>query len=364
LGCGKVGRRKLLQTSTEYKFDSFWWRSSLTKEDLFWAQNNLVKGPDGKCAFERRPEFTREYEEWVHFVGPTLPKDWLHRVRFKYDEVHPWVLVELDELYDFRQKFEEAQRERDPEIAPHVRFRRLAPENDAVALGFILECGPLFQDDMTRKPIVWIDLNDFWRKHARYVAVVRLYETLDDCEKLRNAVVDIAERRQILDAAGPAGLGMIPHSHKNQPFARLVNFWQLEEYTMLDQDGDPMLDHQVLRDHAREIICAELMLQTFQGIYPGWKELDEKEGMGFRPTRVVTSLWAAMWDMFGLDTWRGYGWRSCRICPKYFYPLQINSECCNPEHQALWSKRQYAKKRREAEKLKASKRRRQTKKHP
>jgi hypothetical protein len=105
------------------------------------------------------------------------------------------------------------------------------------------------------------------------------------------------------------------------------------------------------------------MLQTFEGIRSGWKEIDEEEGMGFRPTRIVTSLWAAMWEMFGLETWRGYSWRSCKICSKYFYPLQVNSECCSPEHQALWSKRQYAKKRRESEKLTASKRRRQTNKH-
>jgi hypothetical protein len=284
-------------------------------------------------------------------------------VDFKADEVHPWVLVQMGARYDFRQKFEEAQSERDPEIAPHVMFRRLSPRNDAVALGFIRDCGPLFLDDMTRNPIVWIDLNDFWRKHARFVAVVRLFETLNDCENLRNAVVDIAERRQILDDAGPAGMGMIPHTHKNLPFVRLVDLWQPQDYRMLDQDGDPMYNHQLLRIHTREIICAELMLQTFEGIRSGWKEIDEEEGMGFRPTRIVTSLWAAMWEMFGLETWGGYSWRSCRICSKYFYPVQVNSECCNPEHQALWSKRQYAKKRREAEKLNASKRRRQTKKH-
>jgi hypothetical protein len=356
-----VGRLKLLQTSTAHRFEGTWWRASLTEKDLLWARRNLVKGADGKCAFERRPEFRRG--ACPRFVGPTLLEDWTKRVNFETGAVHPQVLVQMGARYDFRQKFEDAQSERNPEIAPHVMFRRLSPGNDAVALGFIRECGPLFLDDMTLEPIVWIDLDDFWRRHARFVAIAGLYETLGDCESLRNALVDIAENQQILDPAGPAGLGMIPHTHKNQPHTRLVNLWGPQDLRMLDQDGDPMLNCRGLRDYAREIICAELMLQTFEGIRSGWKEIDEEEGTGFRPTRIVTSLWAAMWEMFGLETWRGYSWRSCKICSKYFYPLQANSECCNPEHQALWSKRQYAKKRRESEKRTASKRRRQTKKH-
>jgi hypothetical protein len=356
-----VGRRKLLLTSTVHRFEGSWWRASLSNENLAWTRKNLVKGADGKCAFERRPEFRRG--ACPRFVGPTLLEDWTKRVNFETGAVHPQVLVQMGERYDFREVFEEAQRERDPEIAPHVMFLKLAPENDATALGFIQKCGPLFLDDMTRKPIVWIDLDDFWRRHARFVAIAGLYEALDDCENLRNAVVDIADKRKILDAAGPAGVGMIPHTHKGLPFIRIVDILQPQDYQRPDQHGDPTWNHRLLRDHAREIICAELMLQTFEGIRSGWESLDVEEGMGFRPTRIVTSLWAAMWEMFGLDTWRGYGLRSCRICGKYFYSLQVNSECCNPEHQALWSKRQYAKKRRESEKRTAPRRRRQTKKY-
>jgi hypothetical protein len=248
--------------------------------------------------------------------------------------------------YEFRQMFEKAQEQRDPELAPHVRFRRLAPGNAAVALDFIRDFGPLHLTDMTRNPIVWIDLNDFWRRHARFVAVVRLYEALHDCKGLLQALVDIADNISSLDGVEPAKLGMIPDTHKDSPYIRYAYINSSDDYRKVNQFGDPMYDHRDLRDWSRDLIRAELILQTHEGIRSGWEELDENEGLGFRPTRVVTSLWAAMWEMFGLDTWRGFGWRSCRICGKYFYPLQLNSECCNPEHQALWSKREYARRRR------------------
>lgn len=356
-----MGRRKLLLTSNVHRFEGSWLKASLSNEDMRWARMNLVKGKDGKCAFERRPDFKRD--SCTSFAGPTLLKNWLARVDFKADDVHPWVLVQMGPRYDFREKFEEAQNARDPELAPHVMFRKLSPGNDAAALGFIRDCGPLFLDDMTRNPIDWIDLNDFWMKHARFVAIVRLYEALGDCEGLRNALVSISENIDSLDAAGRQAVGMIPDAGKGTPFIRYVYLHKPQDFRRVDQEGNLTWDHQLLRGHAREIIHAELILQTFDGIRSGWVELDEEEGLGFRPTRIVSSLWAAMWEMFGLETWRGYSWRSCRFCGKYFYPLQVNSECCNPEHQALWSKRQYAKKRRESEKLTASRKRRRTKKH-
>jgi hypothetical protein len=236
-------------------------------------------------------------------------------------------------------------------------FRKLSPGIDAVALDFIREFGPLFLDDMTREPVVWIDLNDFWKRHARFVAIVRLYESINDCEQLRNTLISIAENIQSLDEAGPARIGMIPDTGKDTPFIRYVSLNRPEDFRRVDEEGDLTWNHQCLQLHARELICAELILQTHDGIRSGWEENREEEGVGFRPTRIITSLWAGLWEMFGLDTWRGYSWKACRICSRYFYPMQANSECCTPQHQALWSKREYARKRRAAEKEKAAKKR-------
>jgi hypothetical protein len=341
-----MGRRKVLLSSTVHRFDGVWWRASLTRMDLLWARRNLVKGQDGKCQVERQPGFTRASLQ-PHFTGATLPESWSQRVVFVVDEIHPWVLIQLNERFDFRDKFEKAQFNGDPELAPHIMFRRLAHGNDAVALGFLQECGPLFLDDMTRKPLVWIDLNDFWRRHERFVAILRLYESMRDFKSLAEAIIDLAQRKCELQAAGPAGLGMIPHTHKDLPYIRHVHLSEPHYYSMVDEDGDPMWTQRGFQDLARQLIRSELILQTFEGIRSGWEEIAEEGGFEFRPTRIVTSLWAAMWEMFGLDTWRGYSWRSCKICSRFFYPLQMNSECCTPRHQALWSKRQYARKRRE-----------------
>jgi hypothetical protein len=267
--------------------------------------------------------------------------------------------------YDFRERFERAFAEREPDLAPHVMFRKLAPGNDAMALGFMKEFGPLSLRDFDHHANEWVNLNDFWSRHARFVAIVRLYESFDDCEALRNALVDLLGNIELINAVGPARVGCIPDPQKGQPYPEVIplSMYEPSEYNQRERNGDLAWDHQHLRDHARKIIWAELTLQTHEGLRSGWGYVDEEDAARFRPTRIVTSLWAGMWEMFGLETWRGLSWRSCKICSKYFYPLQVNSECCSPEHQALWSKRQYAKRRRESEKRTASKRRRQTKKH-
>jgi hypothetical protein len=337
------------------RFEGSWPQASLSIKDLRWARENLVKGADGNCAFERGPRFSRD--SLTNFPPPILPESWNSRVDFKRDKAHPDVLVQMGKRYDFRAKFDQAQAERDPELAPHVMFLKLSHGNEASALGFIQECGPLFLNDMTRDAIIWVDLDDFWKRHARFVAVVRLFETMNDCENLRKALIHISENIASLNTAGEQELGMIPHSHENMPFIRSVVIYSPREFRKVDQDGDPVWHHKLLRQHAREILWAELTLQTNDGLRSGWEMVDEEEGMGFRPTRIVTSLWAAMWEMVGLETWRGYSWRSCRECGKYFYPLQSNSECCTPKHQTLWSKREYARRSRESQKLRAPDRR-------
>jgi hypothetical protein len=346
-----LGRLKLLQTSTRAnQFEGIWWKARFFDGDHSWARRNLVKGTDGKCELERHPDFERI--DIGPFISNTdLPTSPFDRVVFKADEQHPRVLTQLKEAYDFRRLLEEAQSQREPEIAPHIMFRNLHSENDAAAIGFLHECGPLFREDMTRDPLVWIDLNDFWRKHARFVAITDLYQNFHNFELLRESVLYIVHNIDSLNVAGPATIGEIPGGGSRIPFLRLVTLSEPYVYRMLDQDGDPMWNHESFQNLARELIHSELLLQTNEGIRSGWELVDGGNAPNFRPTRVVTSLWAAIWEMFGLDMWRGFGWRSCRICSKYFYPLQVNSECCTPKHQALWSKRRYAQMHRKSGKL-------------
>jgi hypothetical protein len=338
-----MNRRKLLRTAGTCLA-----RHKLTDEDIRWVKRNLVNGRDGVCPFERREGFIRCDAD---LICPTcVPDDWSKRIVFRPEQKHPWVMVRIVWKYDMREVRAKALRERDPELAPHVFFCKLAPGNDAMALAFLKEFGPLFRDDMEGEPVVWIDLNDFWRRHARFCAITRLYEALENCDELRAAVVDMARNVHVLNAVGPADIGWIPDTHAGKPHIRLVKVQPPELYTARDESGTPLFGIEELRDFAKQVICAELVLHTYQGLASSWVPLEEDGEIRFRPARVVLSLWAGLWEMFGLDTWSGSYWKVCRICGKYFYPLRCNSDCCKPEHQALWSKRIYARKRRQSQK--------------
>jgi hypothetical protein len=340
-----MGRRNYLQNSTYPDLGGSWLRANITDNDIRWAKLNLVPGKTQTCKFECSKGFKRT--DSIPSSGGSLPPSWESRVHFRSGEQHPWVLVELGERYNLRDLRLAALEKRDPQLAPHVFFRKLAPGNDAMALAFLKEFGPLFCDNMERNPVMWIDLNDFWRRHARYAAILRLYESYDDYDLLREVIVDLAANAPTLDQAGDAAIGMIPHTHKGHPFVRTVDLQASDAYKATDEDGDPFYPHQYLKGLAGDLIESELILHTYKDLGSSWFAVEDDDEIKFRPERVILSLWAGMWEMFGLDTWSGSSWKVCRICGKYFYPLQRNSDCCKPEHQALWSKRIWARNRRQ-----------------
>lgn len=362
-----MGKLNLLRNSTGAEFQGTWFKAQLTGKDLIWARTNLVKGSDGRCILERQPRKQMPVDlPYPDFVTSVRAGRFLGPNDVHYDgRPHPQVQVRIGEQYDFREAFHRAQAERDPELAPHIGFLKLAPGNDAVALGFIRECGPLFRKTWDAGEIVQVDLNDFWLKHSRFVAIARIFEAFSDPQSLYSVMADVSKNQDQLDQAGPASIGSIPDNDDQGKYTRLGYLDPHEFYLRKNPDGSSFLELELVRSQARKILFSELTLQTHEGIRSGWalaQEVDDGQ-IAFRPTRVVTSLWAAMWEMLGLETSRGWGWKSCRICARYFYPLQHNSDCCNPEHQALWSKRRYAKRRRDSEKLAASKRHRPTRKH-
>jgi hypothetical protein len=360
-----MGRQKLLRTSSVHKFEGSWPAAYLSKDDLRWIRKNLRDDTDTSCSFLKGPQFRRRKAGSILSPVPLLPNDWADRIVYVENQVHPHVLLRMGRRYDLREKLDLAYVKRDPEYAPHVAFQKLLPGNNVMALEFMREFGPLNLSDFDIGANVWVDLNDFWAKNARIIAILRLHKLLENGEALRSALGDLLAKIESLNAAGPAPVGCIPDPQKDQPFPEVIPFsvYQRNQYHLRGRNGDLEWDHTRLRNHARDIIWAELTLQTHDGLRSGWVRVGGEEGLGFRPVRIITSLWAAMWEMFGLETWRGCSWESCKICAKYFYPLQRNSECCSPEHQSLWSKREYARKRRESEKLAASKRHRRTKKN-
>jgi len=73
------------------------------------------------------------------------------------------------------------------------------------------EFGPLFIESTTRlRDSWWLSLTDFWDRHARFVAVVNLWEDRFEPGKLRKHWASLCEQHERLDRAGTAPLGYIP----------------------------------------------------------------------------------------------------------------------------------------------------------
>src|SRR5271170_1207064 len=142
-----MGRRNVLQSSTYPDATGTWWKADLNEKDILWVRRNLVPDQDGLCKLERASGFVRSTSApsraWI------IPEDWAERVHFREGEKHPWALVQMGGSYQLGNVSEQAKLERDPELAPHINFRKLTHGNTAVSMGFLKEFGPLFRDDMT-----------------------------------------------------------------------------------------------------------------------------------------------------------------------------------------------------------------------
>ena len=187
----------------------------------------------------------------------------------------------------------------------------------------------------------WVSLDDFWNRHARFVGVVRLWESRFDQEALRNSWRWIHERLDRINKVGPAPFGAWP----NWNFDRYLEFprrfpWDVHGGIEVGLQ-EP---HSLLLLKTHEIVHYELNLNT-QECRQIWtiQSVSTGQDVRFEPIRSYGSLWAAIWGLFGEDicTLR-HGWRSCLECGKRFYPKDHRSVCCTSKHQALWSKRKWA----------------------
>jgi hypothetical protein len=318
-----------------------WWRAAITAEDLRWVQQNLGYGLDGKKRFRTVPSN-------VALTGSLYPGcPWSDRVVFVEGESAPRVLIGLGDEYNYHSAYSESRKNRDPYLSPHGLFRHLRAGYHKHAFQFMEQFGPLFIESETRFPGVswWLSLGDFWDKHARFVAVAKLWEHRLDPEQLRADWVSLEEQHEKLDRAGNAPLGYIP-----DPIQKYIPLSQMPWQCGSDQARLFYTNPSMRRKLVYALVHSELILHT-QDCVLTWAETQAppRDGLSpavsFEPTRSFTSLWGAIWELFGLDT-RQYGWRLCPLCGKLFYPKDHRSVCCSTEHQSLWSKREWAKKHR------------------
>lgn len=317
-----------------------WWRMQIEAEDLLRVRHDLGHWLDGQNRLAIIPQN-------VALTGALYPGcPWSDRVAFVEGENAPRVLVGLGDRYSYRAAYTKAREKRDPHLSPHGLFRDLRAGFHKHAFQFMQQFGPLFIDSPTRLAgdSWWLSLADFWDRHARFVAVARLWEDRFDADKLREHWTSIEEHHDRLDRAGDAPLGYIPDlPHKFICFRTMPWQWDRSQADLFKANAS------MRQRLVYELVHCELILHT-QHCVLTWtaREPDERsDALRFEPTRCFGSLWGAIWDLFGLDT-RHYGWRLCQLCAKLFYPKDHRSVCCSTKHQSLWSKRVWARNHRAA----------------
>jgi hypothetical protein len=330
----KTAKADFLQISTPPNHER-WWQVEITTDDLRWIQKRLGHGANyrKKSSVESPPS------------AQDTDRHWAKRVRFRDGETAPRVLVSLGDPYNYHSACAKAREHRDPQLSPHGLFRGLEPDYHKHAFQFMQEFGPLFIESPTRRrgDTWWLSLADFWDRHARFVAVAKLWEDRLEPEKLRKQWAFVSKQHTRLDLAGSAPLGYIP-----DPIRKYIQLhrmpWELEQ----NLSPFPSANAYFQQSLVYKLVHSELILHT-QDCISTWTATDRSPSplsltTAFEPTRCFTSLWGVIWEQFGLDT--RHEWRLCRECGKMFYPKDSRSVCCNTEHQSLWSKREWARKHR------------------
>src|SRR5215471_2870116 len=331
-----MAAKDILKFSTTPR-ESLWWRANITKCDLGWVRQNLGHSLDRVEAFKVVPPSRP-------LVDGPVGNSWNGRVVFVEGENAPRVHISLGEKYDYRQEYERARNARDPYLSPHGLFRRLENGRHVHALEFMQQFGALTWESKTLTGRAeWVNLSDFWDKHARFVGVSMLWEARSD-DQLKQAWKWIYSRRDLINRVPPAPLGHVPlwKVDTYSPPPELLP-WEREEG--FESSVDDLADFRILRRYSLEVIQRELNMHTSdcRQIWLMDPVENASQEVSFRPARGFASLWGAIWDLFGQDaSTLKHTWRSCLECGRLFYPKDRRSVCCTTEHQALWSKRKWA----------------------
>jgi hypothetical protein len=318
---------------------SLWWRANIVKDDLRWVRQNLGRCLDGSGAFETIPPS-------LHLTDGPLGRSWDKRVAFVEGENAPRISVPIGGKYDYRKECERARRESDPYLSPHGFFRKLESGFHHHALHFMQQFGPLTwkPNTLAGRAAEWISLSDFWDKHARFVAVSQLWEARFDDRSLEKAWQWIHERRNQIDRAGPAQFGSVP-LWKVDTYSPLPEGLPWEREEGFDARMEDLIDFGTMQKFSLEVVQNELNMHTAdcRQIWLMKTIGNSTPDVTLQPTRGFASLWGAIWDLFGQDaSTLKHSWRVCLECGELFYPKDHRSLCCKTEHQALWSKRKWA----------------------
>jgi hypothetical protein len=286
------------------------------------------------------------------------------------DEWAPCVAIESDsteDFYDIDAAYEEARISLDPSLSPHGAFRALEHGNHAAAVEFTNRfgllslpvpgpslhggaCAPFFRVRDRR----WMNLDHFWSRHARYVAISALWEPYSGSGPgtLPQAWAQLIARLDEINKLGPSLLDPTDD-------VRVLTWKDFPIY------ADKNALREWLRHPGRQGLMRSMILGTVEreinlhasDCQPWWHRIEKSGKIGFALALSTMSLWAAIWQLFARDT-LGVGWRVCPHCNKIFYPPRKDRFYCTPEIQQHQSKRAWDKRKRRQDRRTKKERRR------
>ncbi len=259
--------------------------------------------------------------------------------------------------------YEQAKAASDGQYSPHTAFIRLNPDDNWSAIDFLNEFGPLelfdfdadgrLRQQLALKDLiivprsqegigfdvktrcVWVNLEEFWEKHRRFIAIAKLWEARESCEN----VISVLSEIQSLSVYPRIGAW---RDDRRFSIGSVVP-WETTSF----HEWVLKANAKQVMAAAAEIIEAELELHTY--VMRGRWTCPEPSRLAFRLVPQTDSLWSAMWHLFARDTTEGLGWRVCPHCSKLFYPKRKDSYFCEPKYQKLHATNNWWKEHKEVE---------------
>jgi hypothetical protein len=297
---------------------------------------------------------------------PLISNEWWKEHRDLVDRYVCAIPLRRGTPYSVPEAHRRAQALHDPLLAPHGFFRALPSKQNSAAIEFVEEFGPLDWPVIDESPA--LVLQDFWLKHLRYVTVIKLWESRDHEDQLRSAFSALYENLgQIHFAEGwqqfedvPPGVSdgcwagvvpLYPLGSTSSSRKRHLLPWEKDDLTFESWLGSTVFEE--LHETAINIFHGELNVHLV-GREPRWLRMnvdDPAQPLSFQLSFGGGNLWQMIWELTGLDTAQGRSWRICPACNVFFYPKRSDQDYCRSEEQVRASKRNYARTRRQRERL-------------
>ncbi|AXC12750.1 hypothetical protein ACPOL_3465 [Acidisarcina polymorpha] len=335
---------KIADFREDSRYGLQWFRPAWQKGELLKVKQ-LLRGQSFPTVDAATPAYLDEIKD----VAPVI------RVN---GHTRPSVRIVRGASYSVESLVTDAKRSKDLKDSPQVSFVTLQRDDDLSALKFIDTFGPLFWPQKMLAVADWIHLDDFWARHARFLAISKLWRSLRDGEQaIQDAWKWIEENLTATRIAGEPDLGSDPTqtigTGKRVNSIAVPMPWQANKQMLKVLPSLAMAEGRfndevvrisssaMNRTLAIALIQHELTRQT-ESAKTLWRIEDGVKNLRCIPERRIESLWSAMWEIFAAEAGSGLSWRFCKACGKPFYPKRIDSDCCTTAEQSAWSKSNYA----------------------